>query len=204
MPKAEIGAASGSDLLTRLGRYWFRWRSFSPLPFLVLFVFLPAEIAWKPGAVWGLLALVVAGETLRLWAVGFAGSVTRTRGDRVPRLIHAGPYRWVRNPLYIGNFFLYVGCGFLFGFLWLTVAFGFYTILQYFLITEYEESLLATTFGAEYENYRVRVSRWIPSLSPQIESTPQEFNLLRALKSEKSTLVALAGIALLWFLKYGR
>ncbi len=201
MSKTELIGAASPDWLARWGRAWFRWRSFSPLPFLALFILLPREVVWPQSLILAFLALVIAGESLRLWAVGYAGSVTRTRGDKVPELVHAGPYRWVRNPLYIGNFFLYVGCGFLFGFFSLSLAFGAYTVLQYFLITEYEESLLAATFGPSYQRYRSLVPRWVPGLGPQIESTLQEFNLLRAFKSEKSTLIALAGIAILWFLK---
>lgn len=188
-PKAAAGL--NEDLLTRWGRTWFRWRSFSPVPFLLLFVLLPSETHWTRGAMVGFAVVGLLGEAIRLWAVGYAGSVTRTRGDQVPVLVHAGPYRFVRNPLYIGNFMIYVAVGFAFGFFWLTLAFGAYTILQYFLITEYEESLLENTFGSAYEGYRAKVSRWVPSLSPQIESSAHTFHLGKAIKSEKSTLIAI-------------
>ncbi len=198
------GSASGrsEDLLTRWGRTWFRLRSYSPIPFLVLFVLLPSEVSWPKPVFAGLVLIALAGEALRLWAVGYAGSVTRTRGDQVPVLVHAGPYRWCRNPLYIGNFLIYVAIGFLFGFVWLTLAFGCYTILQYFLITEYEESLLENTFGAAYENYRAKVPRWVPGISRKIESSPHAFRLGNAIKSEKSTLLAILILGILIAVKH--
>ncbi len=144
----------------------------------------------------------LAGEALRVWAVGYAGSVTRTRDDRVPVLVHAGPYRFVRNPLYIGNFMIYTAAGCLFGFAWLTLAFAFYTALQYFLITEYEETLLQETFGMEYREYQERVPRWLPALTRKIESSGHTFHLGKAIKSEKSTLLAMAAIVVLIVAKW--
>ncbi len=178
----------------KIGRWWFQKRSVSPLPFLVLILVLRPEFSWQ-NASWTLpLAGILAAEALRLWAVGYAGSATRTRGDTVPELVHAGPYRFVRNPLYVANILLYTSCAVLYGFAWLSAALFAYSCLQYTFIVAFEEDTLRRTFDAPYEAYCKKVPRWLVSPTPQVEATPQDFNLPRAVRSERSTLGAIVAM----------
>jgi protein-S-isoprenylcysteine O-methyltransferase Ste14 len=154
-------------------------------------IVLRPEFSWS-GAGWLIpLAGIFLAEALRLLCVGFAGSATRTRGDVVPQLVHAGPYRHVRNPLYIANVLLYVSSAVLFGFQWLAVALFIYSCVQYTFIVAFEEEILRRTFGIRYDVYCDSVPRWLPSPSPRVESTSQNFDLARALRSERSTLTAI-------------
>ena len=123
------------------------------------------------------LPLAFAGEVVRMWAVGYSG--VTTRGDTVtaPALVTAGPYAYVRNPLYVGNFI--TAAGFALAFTGkncapvrcvlvggaLAAMLGVYGV-----IVPHEEAYLRSTFGAEFEDYCVRVPRVVPALEP---SEPQ-------------------------------
>jgi protein-S-isoprenylcysteine O-methyltransferase Ste14 len=117
--------------------------------------------------------LALAGEALRIWAVGFSG--VTTRGDTVtaPQLVTAGPYSYVRNPLYVGNFLTALG---------FTIAFtgacapaqraalavaGLGTMLGvYAAIVPLEEAYLRETFGDAFDDYVAHVPRVVPALAP--------------------------------------
>jgi protein-S-isoprenylcysteine O-methyltransferase Ste14 len=76
------------------------------------------------------------------------------------RFVVVGPYRRVRNPMYIGGFILLVGLGLyalspsilLFSLAWL--------LLFHLFVVFYEEPTLRSKFGATYEDYCRRVPRW--------------------------------------------
>lgn len=121
--------------------------------------------------------LALAGEAVRCWAVGYSG--VTTRGDTVtaPQLVTAGPYAYVRNPLYAGNFLTALG---------FTLAFtgamsparraalaaaGLGSMLAvYAAIVPLEEAYLRATFGAPFDDYVARVPRLLPRAVP---SEPQ-------------------------------
>jgi len=119
------------------------------------------------------LPLAFAGEALRMWAVGYSG--VTTRGDTVtaPALVTAGPYAYVRNPLYVGN--ALTGAGFAIAFtgkngplaraalvgLSLAALAGVYAI-----IVPHEEAYLRETFGEAFEDYVARVPRVVPQVEP--------------------------------------
>lgn len=158
----------------------------SPQPDLRTFVFknrgalltIPAAflaIFGKPsafGATVG-LPLAFAGELLRCWAVGYSG--TTTRGDRVsaPQLVTAGPYSYLRNPLYVGNFI--TALGFAFAFTGHNKPFTRSALLGgslgamaaiYALIVPHEEAFLRAQFGAAFERYCQSVPPVIPRAQP--------------------------------------
>ncbi len=184
-----------------LGRVWFQWRGFSPVPFFILFLILPAE--FTPTALTSLcftLGILIA-ETGRIWAVGYAGSATRTRQESVPELVAAGPFLHVRNPLYISNILLYTCAGGLFGFTTLSIAIFFWSCIQYHFIVRYEEEILTRQFGESYQKYLGQVPRWLPSLYSSFPESSHTFSLAKAFRSEKSTLLQIVLLGVLWLLK---
>ncbi|MBV8285205.1 MAG: isoprenylcysteine carboxylmethyltransferase family protein [Candidatus Eremiobacteraeota bacterium] len=119
------------------------------------------------------LPLAVAGELIRCWAVGFSGVTTRGDVVEAPKLVTAGPYAYVRNPLYLGNFV--TAAGFAIAFtgknsrlerLALTVAALGTMIGVYSIIVPHEEKFLQSQFGEEFERYCERVPPVIPQAEP--------------------------------------
>ena len=124
------------------------------------------------------LPLALAGEAIRIWAVGYSGPTTRADSVTAPKLVTAGPYAHVRNPLYVGNFITALGFALAFtgrntpleraGLLGLSLG----TMLAvYATIVPHEEEYLRATFGADYDEYAQRVPRILPR---RWASTPQE------------------------------
>lgn len=192
--------------MQRLASKIFKYRSYTPIPFLlIMFIFQRANI-------WSLIAgfvIAASGEMMRLWGVSWAGSETRTTGPVGGTfLIISGPFGHLRNPLYFGNILLYLGIGVmsmaLFPYLQI-VAFLFFAI-QYHYIVKEEEGYLITAFGKEYEEYVKNVPRFIPRISAYKNGSVQQppFNLKAGLRSERRTLQAFTFVTLtlilLWFI----
>jgi len=176
----------------RIGAVLFRYRGFLPVPFLLIPLLVPSEqtrAGWLVGA-----AFILAGELIRLAGVAAAGTVTRRRSRNVQRLVTYGAFAWMRNPLYVGNFLIWIGFVIGSGVLWfLPVAVVLFAI-EYSLIVRYEEGVLESTFGEEYVSYKGRVPRWMPW--PPKQAANGEHDWGEAARSEVSTLlqyVALGG-----------
>ncbi|WP_442545565.1 methyltransferase family protein [Arthrobacter sp. KN11-1C] len=81
-------------------------------------------------------------------------------------LVVSGFYRFVRNPIYVGIGAALTGQGLLFGEpkLFGLAALGAVPVVA--VVRLHEEPTLARKFGAEYEDYRANVPRWLPRLTP--------------------------------------
>jgi protein-S-isoprenylcysteine O-methyltransferase Ste14 len=91
----------------------------------------------------------------------------RGRGTLAPvdppkRLVAAGLYRWVRNPMYVAVVWTLIGHALWFasGALWIYTALVFAGF--HLFVTLYEEPSLERRFGESYLRYREAVPRWIP------------------------------------------
>jgi protein-S-isoprenylcysteine O-methyltransferase Ste14 len=78
-----------------------------------------------------------------------------------PSLIARGPYRFTRNPMYVGITTLLVGIGVAFNVLWISLfALAALTIVHFIAVVR-EEAYLAAKFGASYASYAARVRRYL-------------------------------------------
>ena len=81
-------------------------------------------------------------------------------------LVVTGLYRYVRNPIYIAVVAVILGQAILFGDWRLMIYGGLMWLAFHVFVLAYEEPVLAQSFGAEYEDFRANVPRWIPRLTP--------------------------------------
>ena len=186
--------------VARLGGWLFRQRTWLPLPFAAALLLIPQPDSAPAAPFWITgFALVVAGESLRLWSVRHIGAVSRTRSDRLGPLVATGPFALVRNPLYLGNIALWTGLTVTARLLWLAPIVIVLLALDYHAIVRWEEELLAARLGDSYREYVARVPRWLPSpAGTAATSSTSTFSWRQTLFSERGTLIAIAvGYALL-------
>jgi protein-S-isoprenylcysteine O-methyltransferase Ste14 len=186
-------------MLTRVGGWLFTHRTVIPLPIALALILIPPADS-SVGFVWLGVAIVGLGELLRLSAVRHIGTISRTRTDRLGPLVASGPFRWVRNPLYLGNMALWVGLALVARLPWLAAPIATLLALEYHAIVRWEEELLTARLGQPYRDYVKAVPRWIPRPPPALAAPKAPtFTWRDTLFSERGTLMAIAvGFVLLW------
>jgi protein-S-isoprenylcysteine O-methyltransferase Ste14 len=106
------------------------------------------------------VALVTLGETIRIWAAG------HLRKQQV--LTTGGPYRFIRNPLYLGSFLIAIGFCLIANSTWVWLLVIAYFVLCYIPVIRQEESVLRKKFPVEYSVY----SAVVPGLYPTMLQYP--------------------------------
>ncbi len=173
----------------KLGNFFFKIRSFTPVPFILALLYF-ARPTWYTTSI-GILFIAI-GEFLRIWAVGYAGGSTRATTLGAARdLVTTGPYSYVRNPLYLGNFLLSFGICIVSNVLWLIPILIVGYLIQYLPIITVEESYLLESCGSVYQTYQEQVPRFLPYFRPYAHPSHHDFSLARAFKSERRTLTAI-------------
>jgi len=211
---STVTPATSDPFPVRFGSWLFPRRSWIPLPLVAALLLLPAQSesqAWF----WAGLAVVLAGEWVRLAGVRQIGVISRTRSDRLGPLVASGPFAWVRNPLYLGNIALWVGITLSARLIWLAPIVAALLLGEYHAIVRWEERLLESRLGDEYLDYAARVPRWVPigpwpktqgskltaqgsertarGARPRTEGgTEPRFGWRETLFSERGTLIAIA------------
>ena len=109
----------------------------------------------------GLPGLVDSFARFALQGLGTPAPVAPTKN-----LVVTGLYRYVRNPIYVGVAAVIFGQALLFGdwrLLWYAALLW---LFFHVFVLVYEEPTLEQTFGAQYEDFRANVPRWVPRLTP--------------------------------------
>jgi len=109
------------------------------------------------------LALIALGVAAAAWAIVW---MRRTHQDPDPRkptpeLIAGGPYRFSRNPIYVGMALIQAGIGIALGNLWIVLLIVPTLMVLRRTVIEREEAYLERKFGDAYVRYRASVRRWL-------------------------------------------
>jgi protein-S-isoprenylcysteine O-methyltransferase Ste14 len=140
----------------------------------IVLVYLPAQTLARAGIVrphgLGVAQIVggiavLTGAALVFWCV--AAFVALGRGTPAPfdpprHLVVRGPYRYLRNPMYLGATIALAGASLYYEAAALALYTGGFALLTHLFVVLYEEPTLAATFGSEYADYCRRVRRWWP------------------------------------------
>ena len=150
----------------RISAFVFRHRKFAPSATLLVLVILKICLHGTTS-----LLLLIAGSFIaasgmafRIYSAGYLRGrhiVTEVESDY---LCTSGPFAYIRNPLYIGNFAVGMGvCVALNEWYAYAIFVAEYACL-YSIIIPYEERFLQEQFGDAYAEYRVRTRRFLPRL----------------------------------------
>ena len=140
--------AWGLAVIAGLALNWF-----TPLPFL------PVDL---PAGWLGTMVFVLA-LALAAWAIA---TITRA-GSSVPTnqptttIVESGPYRFTRNPIYLGMLLSLIGLAIAFDNFWLLMMLVPFALVIRYGVVAREEAYLERKFGVVYRGYRSRVRRWL-------------------------------------------
>jgi protein-S-isoprenylcysteine O-methyltransferase Ste14 len=142
----------------------------------LVLVFLPARLLSWSGVTnapaigvaeaTGMLAAAIGAALALSCIFTFAlhGKGTPAPFDPPRHLVVRGPYRFVRNPMYLGAATALAGAALFFRSVALAGYVAAFLLMTHAFVVWYEEPTLRTTFGPEYERYCRQVRRWWPRL----------------------------------------
>jgi len=138
--------------------HWFyRFRSALVSPPLVFAFFYfsheAKEWVWPVG-----ISVFLIGFMLRLWAQQHLHYRLRVR----KHLTITGPYKFVRNPVYIGNILIGLGATLVSKLVWMVPITLLWYVIIYGFVIRHEESRLLEKYGEAYRAYMSEVPRWVP------------------------------------------
>ncbi|MBN2416119.1 isoprenylcysteine carboxylmethyltransferase family protein [bacterium] len=186
-----------------VSHFFFKYRSYTPVPLIIVMLVFASPGWLSLGAG---LAVSLCGELIRFMGVAYAGKATRrTKKAGASRLVTDGPFAYVRNPLYAGNFLLSLGVVIMAN-AWMPWMLALYTglfFLQYSFIVRHEEQFLRAKFP-EFAEYAENVPRWIPRTTPYSmqNAVPGEPAWRKARRSERNTFQAIVIIVLLILVRW--
>ena len=144
-----------------------------PVPWVFVLVYLigvAVEHVWPMHLIDQVPDLGAAGGVVLAIGAVFAGwglvtfwkaRTTTVPGETSSQMVTWGPYRFTRNPMYVGLTIAYLGEALLLRQLWPVVLLPLVIAYVNWIVIPLEESKLREAFGEQYDQYRARVGRWV-------------------------------------------
>ncbi|MFH1062957.1 MAG: isoprenylcysteine carboxylmethyltransferase family protein [Candidatus Omnitrophota bacterium] len=166
------------------------WASYPFAAVYLVFVY-KYGIVVNPG-----LGVIIAGLFVRFWAAGYI--------KKIRKLTTSGPYAFVRNPLYVGNFLMGLGFCLFVNNIYLCLIYIILFSFFYLGTMKKEEILLRQLFGNDYVEYKQAVPAFFPRLKPYKSKDPIHFSLAQAHFNGELIRVLVTGVLLcmLYFFYY--
>ena len=117
------------------------------------------------------LVIAIFGAAVALWCIGafaLVGRGTPAPFDPPREFVAVGPYRYVRNPMYLGAAAVILGAGLMLRSPSAVAVALFFVALAHVFVRLYEEPTLEQRFGESYLRYKTSVNRWLPR-SPETQ-----------------------------------
>ncbi len=183
------------DEFEKTGNWLFRRRSYLPLILIFFFLLSLPHFKYfsdnhKLDLLWEVLCLAVSffGLTIRIFTIahtprGTSGRVTKKQKAEVLNI--TGIYSIVRHPLYLGNFFIWLGISMFFHLWWLSIIFILIFWLYYERIMFAEECFLRKKFGIKFEKWADKTPAFLPRFK-NWKKPALCFSIRKVLKKEYS------------------
>jgi protein-S-isoprenylcysteine O-methyltransferase Ste14 len=179
------------------GNWLFRRRSWLPV-FIIIAGIITMYLGNRQAILFDMrnemifLGISIFGQLIRIFTVGFAPRNTSGRntvaGQVADVLNTTGIYSIVRHPLYLGNFFMWLGPVLFLRSFWFTIIFCLVYWLYYERIMFAEEQFLRRKFGEVYDKWSVTVSAFIP-FSFRFTRPSLPFSVRNVLRREYNSFV---------------
>lgn len=176
--KRRSAASNVVSTFAQIVVFWGLFLAVIPIVIAVLELRWEVAIPFPPVAFGVGVAVLALASALGIWSA----VVMSTLGDGTPlpsampnRLVVAGPYRWIRNPMAVAGIVQGVAVGLLLQ-SWLVIAYSIAgSLLWNYAVRPLEESDLEERFGDDFRRYRNTVRCWIPrygrsNWSPRLEA----------------------------------
>ncbi len=175
----------------QIGEFLFRYRGIIPIPFIILILIFGSKPISLNFNYLPHIAIIISiiGEIIRFTVAGYAKGETSGRGSNIAAdfITDYGLYSIVRNPLYIGNFLIFLGFVMYSGNILFTVLGSILFFIYYHYIVLAEENFLKTKFNDKFDTFVNQTGRFFPK-HLKYTSPPYKFNFKAAVFREKDTI----------------